>query len=537
MVARKAQIFLIVTNDFFVLRLFFTHEICNIRYISIQDIWSKHFSSFPSCVIHFSCSCSFVLCDAQRCAPFVQQLFEVKLKLGNQLPTLPTAMGGLWKALLCLLWLVASAWPWGPPVWQGDVWWRLHMPTNYWYQCDQYGTLLWDDDWNWLQYEGYELLQTVNTVRLREAPRSPACKRPRHRHGLEGIPEEEEIGFGGGSSSHGPPRARAGGQNDGLMALLNQLSDMLGQEGGSSRYDSRGFRSAVRRQLKKLCRQYQLKLPPWVDGEGMTVKEFKKRTRWFIEDFMLQQTAVAGPKGGGLGKAKEEEESDGEEEEEEESPTTDGAESPQNKGGTAANTSAAPAVGPPGAAGPTAPAEPCVPGATGGQCDGPSSARIITHMMDNLLDNMETLHPGVREEVAASLCSAGPSGIAGLPAQGMSEETNPTEGAVDGNVAAESSGLNKAPPMEEVLGENAEVKDPREVQSEPPVSPRPMGEEDTEPPTPEGWPEQGPLASLAEPPPSEASWVHVPSGPAEFDETSTVASFTLEDVPQVDPPS
>ena len=320
-------------------------------------------------------------------------------------------------------------------------------------------------------------------------PSRVACKRPRHRHGLEGIPEEEEIGFGGGSSSHGPPRARAGGQNDGLMALLNQLSDMLGQEGGSSRYDSRGFRSAVRGQLKKLCRQYQLKLPPWVDGEGMTVKEFKKRTRWFIEDFMLQQTAVAGPKGGGLGKAKEEEESDGEEEEEEESPTTDGAESPQNKGGTAANTSAAPGVGPPGAAGPTepaeptVPAEPCVPGATGGQCDGPSSARIITHMMDNLLDNMETLHPGVREEVAASLCSAGPSGIAGLPAQGMSEETNPTEGAVDGNVAAESSGLNKAPPMEEVLGENVEVKDPREVQSEPPVSPRPMGEEDTEPPT------------------------------------------------------
>ena len=66
-----------------------------------------------------------------------------------------------------------------------------------------------------------------------------------------------------------------------------------------------------------------------------------------------------------------------------------------------------------------------------------------------------------------------------------------------------------------------------------------MGEEDTEPPTPEGegWPEQGPLASLAEPPPSEASWVHVPSGSGEIDETSTVANFTLEDVPQVDPPS
>ena len=282
------------------------------KYVTSDTYQSKIFGLNTFHLFHhvssiFSCSCSFVLCDAQRCAPFVQQLFEVKLKLGNQLPTLPTAMGGLWKALLCLLWLVASAWPWGPPVWQGDVWWRLHMPTNYWYQCDQYGTLLWDDDWNWLQYEGYELPQTVNTVRLREAPRSPsrpACKRPRHRHGLEGIPEQEEIGFGGGSSSHGPPRARAGGQNDGLMALLNQLSDMLGQEGGSSRYDSRGFRSAVRRQLKKLCRQYQLKLPPWVDGEGMTVKEFKKRTRWFIEDFTLQQTAVAGPTGVAWGRPK-----------------------------------------------------------------------------------------------------------------------------------------------------------------------------------------------------------------------------------------
>ena len=56
---------------------------------------------------------------------------------------------------------------------------------------------------------------------------------------------------------------------------------------------------------------------------------------------------------------------------------------------------------------------------------------------------------------------------------------------MDASVAAERSGLNKAP-TEEVLGENVEVNDSREVRSEPPISPRPMGEEDTEPRTLEG---------------------------------------------------
>ena len=80
-----------------------------------------------------------------------------------------------------------------------------------------------------------------------------------------------------------PARARAGGQSDGLMAAVGQLSDMLGQEAGSSRYDSRSFRPAVRRQLKKLRREYQLKLPPWAGGAGMMVKEFKKRTRRLLK--------------------------------------------------------------------------------------------------------------------------------------------------------------------------------------------------------------------------------------------------------------
>ena len=59
---------------------------------------------------------------------------------------------------------------------------------------------------------------------------------------------------------------------------------------------------------------------------------------------------------------------------------------------------------------PLAAAEPAA-GAVG---DPPSSAAAIGHMMDNLLDDMEVLHPGVREEVQQTICAP----QEGWPAQG-----------------------------------------------------------------------------------------------------------------------
>ena len=81
------------------------------------------------------------------------------------------------------------------------------------------------------------------------------------------------------------------------------VSQMLNNEQPEKRYEKKGFRAAVRRQLKKLCNRYNLRYPPWLDGSELTVRQYKLRVRWFIEDFMLQQAEHAqSPDGDGLGK-------------------------------------------------------------------------------------------------------------------------------------------------------------------------------------------------------------------------------------------
>ena len=37
----------------------------------------------------------------------------------------------------------------------------------------------------------------------------------------------------------------------------------------------KGFRATIRRQLKKLCNRYQLRYPPWLDGNDLTVKQIQ----------------------------------------------------------------------------------------------------------------------------------------------------------------------------------------------------------------------------------------------------------------------
>ena len=101
--------------------------------------------------------------------------------------------------------------------------------------------------------------------------------------------------------------------------------------------------------------------------------------------------------------------------------------------------------------------------------------------MDNLLDDMEVLHPGVREEVQQTICA---------PQEGW-----PAEGP-----AIPSSSLGTAGP----------ARDPREVKSEPPQSPRPMDCE------------AGPAASTVEIPCVEPAEPN--PGAPEPVETATVAT-------------
>ena len=126
-----------------------------------------------------------------------------------------------------------------------------------------------------------------------------ACKRPR----LPAIDEQDDIGYGGGTASTEPPRPptpprprRHQSNHEEVMETLRNLGGLLDDQNEQARYESRGFRSAVRRQRKKLCNRYNLQYPSWLDGTGMSVKQFKNRVRWFTEDFVVQQAHQPRPR-------------------------------------------------------------------------------------------------------------------------------------------------------------------------------------------------------------------------------------------------
>ena len=372
---------------------------------------------------------------------------------------------------------------------------------------------MYDEDHDWLEGWGYDPPPPVlvpnpcsqpvtppvtrfNSPNRGGAPAGVACKRPR----LPNIPERDDIGWGGGRASTDLPRppnrpptpprpSRKGPPSDQLMEALEMVSQMLNNEQPEKRYEKKGFRAAVRQQLKKLCNRYNLRYPPWLDGSELTVRQYKLRVRWFIEDFMLQQAEHAqSPDGDGLGKACTPQNSprDGKPQSGVSTPT--GAGSPigsedDSSSSSSSSSESEPCAKPPS---PPAAAEPAA-GAVG---DPPSSAAAIGHMMDNLLDDMEVLHPGVREEVQQTICAP----QEGWPAQGPA---NPSSS----------------------LGTPGPAADPRETKSEPPGSPMPMDcDPAAEPAQPAEPAEPAGLSAIAEPP------VEAGSGAATPMESETVAT-------------
>lgn len=409
-------------------------------------------------------------------------------------------------------------------------------------QTDVDGNLLHQSDFDWLEDHGYEMPAPV--VRLHEPRargRSPAstsarscrvaCKRPK----LDSIPEETPT-TGGASASTDTFRTGEGAPGAGLLKALQNVVDLLddpAQKGGTGRYDSRGFRSAVRRQVKKLCNAFHLRYPVWLDGEGLTIKQYRNRARWFIEDFMYQHTKKdsSDDPPESLSSQPPEDEEEDEETEEEGSSSSASLSSPRCVG---------PDDGLPGQGMPNGSSATAANDTTA-----PSPARIISHMMDNMMDDLDKLHPGVRKEVQQSMCSGGaegPSG-SGLPANGK-------------------PGASCHAPGTEAVDE--QLGDPRQTQSEPPQSPRPLLDDSPtspadEPQTHNGtmveqanvsWPEQGPSeaapVTAAEAPAesgnttANGTWAveggghESPLGSSwmEVDGASTVESFTLEDAPQ-----
>jgi hypothetical protein len=99
-----------------------------------------------------------------------------------------------------------------------------------------------------------------------------------------------------------------------------------------------------------------------------------------------------------------------------------------------------------------------------------NSAVVISHMMDNLLDDLGKLHPGARQEAQQSVCE-------GLPAEGTTSELLP-EGPAASGLPAAGTGL----PEEGTAGPSGLPAQGTAVDTE---------VEDPEILDPMGWPEKG----------------------------------------------
>ena len=141
---------------------------------------------------------------------------------------------------------------------------------------------------------------------------------------------------------------------------------------------------------------------------------------------------------------------------------------------------------------------------------GPSAARMAYHLLENMLDDLDKRHPGVRDEVrqafgsprmpppaagaaaaAAAATSATPSGptvppldLQGLQPNGQEEAKPTTPTHMDDSPAASSSSSTHF------------AQDPRKVKSEPPASPRDVEmEENASIPGPNGLPANGSITA------------------------------------------
>ena len=393
------------------------------------------------------------------------------------------------------------------------------MPTGYYVQCGPYGQIVEQEDLEWLEDNDWELptevIHLTENQHCRKSPPQPpgvACKRPRHggNNPSGATPGATSSGDPLGSSAAAPPR---GGLLKALQHVADLLEDDSNQKGGS-RYDSRGWRSAVRRQVKKLCRTYNLQFPKWLDGEGLTIKQFKQRSRWFIEDFMVQRT---------LGSVLTEADS------KDPTPPPSGDDTTHDDGETTDM--------------PTTPQDPPSPPdglpeqgtATLNDTARPSTARMITHMLSNMVDDLEVLHPGVKEEVKQSMCE-GPAS-SGLPVQGRpacgvnDNDSSPVEDPRQAKSDPPPSPRPMDVDMEETAplthqglpgeGNGVAAENPTEEMSPTSVQPEigPVESETVSPPVVHSWPEQGQAAN--DPPVMDGSWTQV-------SQTSTVESFTLE---------
>ena len=350
-------------------------------------------------------------------------------------------MLGLHKAfcvlLLCLPLVTCARWDWSESVFHLGNWWRKHFDTDYWCLVDGDGELMHDEDVDWYVSHGYDLPwpeQGCRRYRGRKAPRT--C------HDGDGNTpgaSSSTTPWCGASSASGPPGGLpAQGSGDSLIDALQHLQELLVVK---NRWDTHSFRSQLRRTIRRLCIRENITCPDWYEGTGLSTHQYKMKAHQFTTEILNRK----------LGKLNT-------------GPVT--GLPAQGSGVTPGTTPAATPPGTPRGADPDAPSG---SGLAGG---GPSAAQMVVYMMENMLDDLDVMHPGVRDEVRqrfgsprfpgtievpghAGDAAAETPGPEGLPAQG-STANNQTMPDAESTSSSETESLQA---------------DPRRTKSEPPRSP------------------------------------------------------------------
>lgn len=198
--------------------------------------------------------------------------------------------------------------------WHGSWWWQDDQ--GYWhkyenYQPEQSWGGQWQDWYDWSQWvpQGHGSWEWPEQMPARGLPaegrhRSPS---PRHipttwrgtRHGhstgvrlkqnpysMPRIPEQEdeEDDMGLGLNSQPSNMPGSGLPAEGIAPeQIDQMLGMLGELFGARnhRYDNRGYRSQIRRQLRYKLKQWKIPEPSWLEDRGQTMKVQHYRDKAF----------------------------------------------------------------------------------------------------------------------------------------------------------------------------------------------------------------------------------------------------------------
>ena len=167
----------------------------------------------------------------------------------------------------------------GRPVWWRNQWWMQETETGWYVPCSRDGEYVFDDSLGWLSLDDWEdeFLPMPGTA----IPQPPVLQpNKRHRQSMPTIPEEPGSGSsssarglpGGGSGASGLPAEGKNANN--MEQCLNMLGTYLERK---KRFDNRGYRAAIRRQLRRLLEDNDIQYPDWLDDTTQPVNEWRDR--------------------------------------------------------------------------------------------------------------------------------------------------------------------------------------------------------------------------------------------------------------------